>query len=205
MAWYDVVIAFDTETTGLKSDAEIVELGVVHYYKGKKVREWSSFFCPRFADRNNPDVQKAMQVNGIDWDKLLTHAPTFRKMAEAVEAEMSEAVWVAHNADFDVRMLRQEFARLERPMAFQPELVLCTKNLDFVLSPGQAGYKLENVAKRWGVVQDGAHRAIVDAQACGDVLAKMIESGKLPEDPLQAQTLVKEGDAKWRSRPKGVW
>lgn len=203
MAWWDAVIAFDTETTGLKADAEIVELGVVHYYKGQRAREWSSFFCPQNADRNNPDVQKALEVNQISWDDLVG-APSFVSMMEQVESEMSEAVWVAHNAEFDMRMLRQEFSRCSRVLRFPPQLVLCTKNLDYVLNPGNAGYKLADVTNRWGVKPDGAHRATVDARACGDVLAKMVESGKLPDDLTRAREMVKTGDVKWRARFQGA-
>lgn len=199
MAWWDAVIAFDTETTGLKSDAEIVELAVVHYYKGKRVREWSSFFCPQSANKDNPDVQKALEINKISWDELVG-APSFASMMDQVESEMSEAVWVAHNAEFDMRMLRQEYSRGARTMRLPPQLVLCTKNLDCVLSPGKSGYKLADVTARWGVPQDGAHRAVVDARACGDVLAKMVESGKLPEALTHAREMVKTGEEKWRAQ-----
>lgn len=206
MSWQDdVILAFDTETTGLKSDAEIVELGVVHYYRGNQVREWSSFFMPRFAKRDDPDVMKAMEINKIDWEELLIRAPTFRKMCEDVQKELSEAVWVAHNAEFDVRMISQEYKRLETEQRHPPRLVLCTKLLDFMINPGQSSYKLEAVAQRWGVMQLGAHRAVVDAKTCGEILARMIRIKDLPKDIEGMQAFMKEADKKWRSRPKGVW
>ena len=204
MGLWDVVIAWDTETTGLGSDAEVIELGVVTYYKGQKIKEWSSFFCPRWAKPSDPNVAKALEINQINFDMLIGHAPTFTKMAEQVAAEMSEAIWVAHNSSFDERMLSYEFKRLGLPVP-KPQLAICTKNLDYILSPGQPGYKLGQVSERWGVVPGGAHRAVWDAQACGDVFAKMVETGRLPDEMEKVGSMMKTAEQQWKSRPKGTW
>lgn len=204
MEWADAFISFDTETTGLDSKAEILELGVVHYYKGQRVREWSTFFTPQNAKKDDPDVLKAMEINHITWD-MLKGAPTFKEVAEQIECEMSELVWVAHNAEFDIRMLDQEFKRLGGYMGFKPKVVACTKALDFYLNPKQKGYKLGDVCERWKVMQSGAHRAIVDAQACGDVFYRMVQTGKLPETMEQADALVKTAEQSWKKRPRGTW
>jgi len=202
MITFDDFLAFDTETTGLSSSAEVIELGVAYYHRGVKVRSWNSFFCPVVSKKEDPNVQEALKVNGIEWEWLLYNAYTFRKKVEEIEREMSEVIWVAHNADFDMRMLRQEFQRLDRKPSFEPQFVFCTRFLDVYLSPNQPGYKLQDVCARWGVTQQGAHRAVVDAEACGQVFVNMLGSGRLPYDVGQAHSFVKTGEQQWKNRPR---
>lgn len=199
--WLDNVISIDTETTGLSEKAEIVEIAAVHYYQGRKVREWSTFCMPVLAKKDDPDVVRALEVNKIEWDYLVYNAFTFRKQVDRIYEELSDVVWVAHNMEFDLRMIRSEFKRQGRDLAF-PHVAVCTKLLDCLFNPGQNSYKLVDVAQRWHVPQVDAHRALVDAQVCGQVFVNMIAAGRLPPTMEEGTRLLQEGERAWRNRPR---
>lgn len=165
---------------------------------GKVVREWSSLLCPEDVDWTHPDVMKALEVNRIAFGDL--HGkPTFEQILPDLLVELTCPVLVAHNAEFDARMINGELKRLGRP-ALAPQLLVCTKNLANHLNGGQPGNKLAQVAERFGIVQEDAHRAAVDARVCGLVLAEMHRRALLPANDEAMTTLCRRAAAQWRGR-----
>lgn len=198
MAWYDHFTAFDTETTGLDSRARIIEIGIVHFYKGEVVREWSALIHPNGVDWEDPNVKKALEINKIAFADI-QGKPLFEEVRLELMQELSEEVWVAHNTPFDLRMMNQELTLLHEKFTYQPELILDTMSLDNFLNPMAGKRRLELVAPRWGVTFEDAHRAVVDARTCGKVLAAMAKAGKLPEDPKEMAELQKNAAATWEN------
>ena len=201
MAWFDgVILAIDTETTGFGPHARILEVAVVHFYKGEVIRECSALLHPNGIDWDDLKVKEALMVNKLTFEEI-QGKPLFEEVRLELMQEMGEEIWVAHNASFDVQMLLQELQALgEEDFPFKPALILDTMALDYILSPGVYGHKLADTCQRWGVKQDDAHRSVVDARACGDVLAKMIASGKLPAELGQMQALQKEATEAWKCK-----
>lgn len=174
-------LAFDTETTGFRSDARIVEIGCVLFDDGEPVERWSSLIHPVGIDWEDANVKKALEVNKLAAAEIET-GPTFDKIVDELLAAFSSAgIWVAHNAEFDLRMLSQEFQRLGHPrIPLEPARgVRCTLALSRALHPRERGHKLSEAAARWGIVPDGLHRASSDALTCGRILNAM---GELPTD-----------------------
>ncbi len=201
MAWHDNFTVFDTETTGLDESARIIEIGVVHFYKGKIVREWTALIHPNGVYWEEEKVQKALAVNKITFDEICGK-PLFEEVRLEFLQEMSEEVWVAHNIKFDVRMVTQELKRLGEKLEYQPDLQLDTMTLDVRLNPGKMPRTLEAVAERWGVVYDVSHRAVADARTCGQVLWNMVRAGRLPDDPRAMRQLQLEGAEAWAHRER---
>lgn len=198
--WTDGWAAFDSETTGLGSDARIVELAVVTFDRGsdgvlRAVREWSQMLCPGDIDWESKDVKKALEVNRLTRAELVDK-PLFSDVLADFLVELSHPVWVAHNADFDVRMVNQELQRLRRP-DLSPQLLVCTKNLAAHMRLS-ARNRLSDVAGYFKVQQEDAHRATVDAAVCGKVLAAMLAAGKLPAEDLAMHQLCAQASASWR-------
>lgn len=181
----DTFLSIDIESSGFGKDAQILELGVVHFWKGKPVRKWSSLVCPLNLSFTDEKVAAALAVNKIPIESLMYSALTFKKTCERFEAELGEPLWVMHCSDFDMRMLRQEYERLGRDMPFPPELLVCTKALDLLLNPGLKGHKLEDLITRWGTPGASAHRALDDAEACGYIFAAMLENASLTGDQFK--------------------
>ena len=187
MRWIDHFTGFDGETTGVGKRACLVEFACVHFVRGRKVASWSTFLNPPSVDWEDEQVKEALKVNGIRREQL-KDAPTFKEIAPTLMDELGAAIWVAHNAPFDMRILEYEFQRLGAPMPWRPGLLVDTQALAMKLDgarPFTKGYKLLDVAARLGVTPGGAHRAEVDATTCGEILVALG-----PKLPVRARELA---------------
>ncbi len=207
VTWGDSWVSFDTETTGFGPMARVLEVGVVYFEHGKPVDEWSTLLSPPDLDWNHPDVMKALAINQLTEAKCAGAPNDDASGVVAVEllGRLQEDVWVGHHVEFDIRMIQQEMDRAKIPFAFRPSLVLCTKQLSNKLHPNEKGHKLQEVAPRWGVVQEDAHRAVVDAKVAGLVVQSMLQSDKLPIQGAEMVSFSKEAALGWNKRPKGRW
>ena len=130
----------DIETTGGKYNEEgITEIAIYRFDGHRVVDQFSSLVNPQ------RDIQPFVQrLTGIN-SKMLVNAPKFFEVAKRIVEITDGAVIVAHNAEFDYRILRTEFDRLgyayERPS-------VCTVELAQKLIPGLPSYKLGKL-DRW--------------------------------------------------------
>lgn len=196
----DLFVALDVETTGFGPSAHVIEVGVVTFEKGEVVRSWSSLLHPAGVDWDSSKVQEALAINHIKREDLKGQ-PTFEEIFADLLLELSCPVWVAHNVDFDLGMLRQERARmngLDAPALLTPRLALCTMLLSREIHSREKGHKLGETAARWGVVQDGEHRAASDAITCGRILHAMRTRKALPENFGELEVFYKQATVKRR-------
>ena len=184
--WWESFIAFDTETTGLYDDARVIDVAAVRFEKGKIVDHYWSLINPGDeVNWDDPGVQKAMAVNQLTREEL-KDAPSFEQVFAPLMAAFAQSpIWVAHNKAFDLRMIKAERMRLQQKLGKdladqvpKPAVVICTMLVDRILNPTKHHIKrnLASVCERRGVMPDSAHRALVDAEACGKVLWQMVET-----------------------------
>jgi hypothetical protein len=101
-------IVFDTESTGTSKNDIIIQLGYVAY--DERFNEISTYEKIWKSDRKSNKF--ALQIHGIS-DKQISSSPynlkmELKKFLELVsELKHNNGVLVAHNAAFDMRMLRQ--------------------------------------------------------------------------------------------------
>lgn len=175
-------LAFDTETTGVDSDARIVDLAAVLFTDGQPIMCWSTLINPGDIDWDLLSVQQALEVNGLTRDDLV-NAPTFPEVWSTFMAICSWAndTYCAHNGQFDLRMLDQELDRIgsswrcffaSRPC---PTRTIDTMLADFVHRPGYFKRRLDVASAAWKVPQESAHRAMSDALTCGRLLVAMAD------------------------------
>lgn len=93
---------------------------------------------------------------------MLRNAPKFYEIAKRIVEITENCTIVAHNAQFDFRILRTEFKRLG--FDFSRE-TLCTVELAKDLIPDQASYSLGKLTRSLGIPVSDRHRAAGDAQA----------------------------------------
>ncbi|PWK19524.1 DNA polymerase-3 subunit epsilon [Xanthomarina spongicola] len=93
---------------------------------------------------------------------MLKNAPKFYEVAKRIIEITEDCVIVAHNAEFDYRILRTEFKRLGFPYKRK---TLCTVSLSKTLIPDQASYSLGKLARSLGIPVSDRHRANGDALA----------------------------------------
>lgn len=164
-------VVLDTETTGLDpaEGHRIIEIGCLelegHVPTG---RNWRSYLHP---ERDIPE--EAMRVHGLTLETLST-APFFAAIADDLLAFLGEAPLVIHNAEFDLKFLNAEFARIARPpipMARAIDTIAIAKRR----FPG-ARYSLDELCKRFGIdiSARSKHGALIDAELLAQVYLELI-------------------------------
>jgi DNA polymerase-3 subunit epsilon len=93
---------------------------------------------------------------------MLRNAPKFYEVAKRIVEITEDTILVAHNAQFDYRILKTEFRRL----GFEFERkTLCTVELAQDLIPNQESYSLGKLSRALGIAVSDRHRAAGDALA----------------------------------------
>lgn len=147
----------DIETTGGKYNEEGITEIAIYKFDGHKVVD-------QFISLVNPerDIQPfVVNLTGINSNMLRT-APKFYEVAKRIVEITEDCILVAHNAQFDYRILRTEFKRLG--FGFKRK-TLCTVELAKKLIPGQDSYSLGKLARSLGIPVSDRHRANGDAMA----------------------------------------
>lgn len=93
---------------------------------------------------------------------MLRNAPKFYEVAKRIVEITENCIIVAHNAQFDYRILNTEFERLG--FLFKRK-TLCTIELSKQLIPNQTSYSLGKLARALGIPVSDRHRASGDALA----------------------------------------
>ncbi len=118
----------------------------------------------KFISLVNPerDIQPfVVNLTGIN-SNMLKSAPKFYEVAKRIVEITEDCIIVAHNAQFDYRILRTEFKRLG--FGFKRK-TLCTVELSKQLIPDQASYSLGKLTRALGIPVSDRHRANGDAMA----------------------------------------
>jgi len=93
---------------------------------------------------------------------MLRNAPKFYELAKRIVEITEGSIFVAHNANFDYRVIKMEFERL----GFEYEReTLCTVELSKLIIPGHQSYSLGKLTRALGIPVSDRHRASGDAMA----------------------------------------
>ncbi|HWC87888.1 MAG TPA: exonuclease domain-containing protein [Solirubrobacteraceae bacterium] len=160
------LLVVDTETNGLSGDGcEITEVGAVLVGGGELHERWSSLV------RTAAPLRRGIQrFTGIS-QAMVDAAPDPEPVLRELEDRLADKVFVAHNAAFDRRVLRQAFERIGLEWPNPP--VLCTASLARALLPLQRVRRLSALADALGIEVEIAHRALSDAETCARVLCAL--------------------------------
>ena len=163
----------DVETTGGKFNEEgITEIAIYRFDGNKIVDQFSSLVNPQREIQ--PFVQRLTGINS----KMLVNAPKFFEVAKRIVEITEDAVLVAHNAEFDYRIIRTEFKRLGFDFERQS---LCTVDLAQKLLPDLPSYKLGKLVRSLGIPISDVHRAHGDAQATVELFKVLLEKDSQKE------------------------
>ncbi|NAS13397.1 exonuclease domain-containing protein [Poritiphilus flavus] len=147
----------DIETTGGKYDEEGITEIAIHRFDGHHVVD-------KFVSLVNPEreIQPfVVNLTGIN-KKMLRSAPKFHEVAKRIVEITQDAVLVAHNAQFDYRILRTEFRRLGYNYERK---TICTVSLSQKLIPEAESHSLGKLVRSLGIAVSDRHRADGDAIA----------------------------------------
>ena len=176
----DFYLFFDTETTGLPrnwnalaSDVEnwprLVQLAWIMYDEdgtqeesGNSIIFPESFIIPADASR----------VHGITTERAMAEGIPVKSALEIFRNKISESEYlIAHNIDFDEKILCAEFIRAEMSNDFQKKKKICTMKsaVNFCAIPSSRGYKWPSLAelhqKLFSETFKDAHDAFADISA----------------------------------------
>ena len=172
------VVVFDTETTGCSWYDEICQIAAVEYIGGVRARTFARYICP--TCEMNPFAE---MVHGLSVDFLSEHglAPE-EAMRQFFEFVGDDVLLVAHNATFDMRMVRQECRKFG--LAFVPRGVeTCdTLTLSRRLRPDLPSHKLSYLIDALDIDGVNSHDALDDALACAGVFFTFLKETMAERD-----------------------
>jgi DNA polymerase III epsilon subunit family exonuclease len=166
---------FDCETTGTKFDVdEVVSVAVVRL--DPDGMETVRFV--RLVRPSRPIPAEATAVHGISDDDVFS-APRLAEIAWELLDLLDGAIFVGHNARFDLGMLQHGFARAE--IEYCPLGVACTLDAFRLLEPLAENHRLQSICERHGIVLGEAHEALSDVLATAALLRVLLDGGISPE------------------------
>ncbi|MFY0644379.1 MAG: GIY-YIG nuclease family protein [Bacteroidia bacterium] len=157
----DLVYAIvDIETTGGSSGNRMTEIAICKT-DGKEILSY-------YETLINPEVfipHSISLLTGITNDMVST-APSFKEVANQIDEELRDCVFVAHNVSFDYPIVKNHFADLDQNFNRKK---LCTVRLSRGIIKGQASYSLGKLCQNLGISNKNRHRAMGDAQATAEL------------------------------------
>ncbi len=157
----------DIETTGGKYNEEGITEIAIYKFDGHEVVD-------QFITLVNPEreIQNfVVKLTGIN-NKMLKTAPKFHEVAKRIIEITKDCIIVAHNAEFDYRILKNEYSRLGYEYKRDS---LCTVTLSKALIPDQPSYSLGKLCRGLGIPVSERHRANGDALATVKLFKLVLE------------------------------
>ena len=149
-------------------------------YKGQKITEISIFIfdgvnvIDEFTTLVNPEAPIPTfitNLTGIN-QAMVRNQPKFYEIAKKVEEITKDAIFVAHNVNFDYNIIQAEFKSLG--FNFKRKK-LCTVRLSRKIIPGLKSYSLGNICADEGIPISARHRARGDVEATVELFRRLIE------------------------------
>lgn len=99
-------VVLDTETTGFYNSDGIVELSILEIVNGV----YTGIHIHYYINPIIKSSEAAEKVHNLSYDRLKGE-PTFDQVAESIISFIGHSQIIAHNANFDMRMLNNELQR----------------------------------------------------------------------------------------------
>ena len=192
-------IVLDTETTGLDPNDghRIIEVACIeldnHLPTG---RFYHTLIHP---DRDIPE--ESTRVHGLTIDKF-ADSPRFAAVADDLLSFIGDSRLVIHNAEFDIRFLNAEFARLER-VAFPLERAIDTIALAKRKFPG-GRYSLDELCRRFNIDLSvrAKHGARIDAELLAQVYLELVGGRQARLQLAPGDAALAEGALRIQAKPR---
>lgn len=149
-------VIFDTETTGLDKDDEIVELSIINGY-GDEL--YHSMFKPE--KEISPEASQKTGIVNAD----LVNEPLFKDEFTKILSLLAGGVAVGHNVGYDIRMLKQTAERYGLPTGAIDDLSLSSFDTCSIARKQMQSenYRLETLYRMiTGDTEEQKHRATYD-------------------------------------------
>lgn len=192
-------VVFDVETTGLSNQYDhIIELAAVKVKDGEIIDQFE-----RFSNPHEPLSDTIKNLTHIT-DDMLEDAPEIDEVLTEFKEWVGDAIFVAHNASFDMGFIDTGYERLG--FGESTNGVIDTLELSRTINTEYGKHGLNYLAKKYGVELTQHHRAIYDTETTAYIFIKMLkqlEELNVKNHKDINQSLSNE-DAYKRARPNHV-
>jgi len=155
-------VVVDVETTGGRPGLHrVTEIGAVKIRDGEIIDEWSSLINPQRSIPAN--ITRLTSIS----NEMVIDAPIFAEIADSFANFMGDAIFAAHNVNFDYGFINAEFKMIDRQFR-HPKICTCSSMRK--LYPGYASYSLKNLCREFQIDLKSHHRALCDAKAAAELL-----------------------------------
>ncbi|MDX1515279.1 MAG: exonuclease domain-containing protein [Woeseiaceae bacterium] len=155
-------VVVDVETTGGRGERHrVTEIGAVKVQGGEIVDRYSTLINPQ-----RPIPPSITRLTGISAE-MVADAPYFADIAEQFDEFLGDAIFVAHNVEFDYGFIAQEYRRIGQRFR---RARLCTCASMRRLYPGHRSYSLAALCRAYDIPLTSHHRALCDAEAAAELL-----------------------------------
>ncbi|MFK5878849.1 MAG: exonuclease domain-containing protein [Flavobacteriaceae bacterium] len=194
-------VILDIETTGGKYNEEGITEIAAYKFDGHEIVD-------QLITLVNPEKEIqpfVVRLTGIN-NGMLKNAPKFHEIAKRIVEFTEDAIMVAHNANFDYRILKTEFRRLG--FDFKRE-TLCTVELTKKLIPDLESYSLGKLCKILCIPVSNRHRAegdalatvklfklLIDKDVDKEIIKSNIKQGVEKELPSKLQSILDDVPSK---------
>lgn len=150
------LVFVDVETTGGSAhSSRILEIGALRVEDGKVVAT-----LRQVLDPDEPVPAWITKLTGIEQAETVGQ-PRFADVFAHLQPMFRDAIFVAHNVDFDYSFFTSEYRKLGHHFTMDK---LCTVRLSRALYPEERSHKLDAVIARHGYTVSNRHRAFDDAE-----------------------------------------
>jgi DNA polymerase-3 subunit epsilon len=146
-------VFFDTETTGLGPDAEIIEVSVIDH---DGIELFDSLVRP-----NGRIPLDAMQIHGIS-NEMVKDMPIWPDIWPALRTVLNGRYIGIYNAEFDLRMIRQTHQVYNLAWDLTTGKIFDIMKLYADYTGSQRWVSLEKAGRQCGIPLPNAHRARAD-------------------------------------------
>ncbi|WP_319501510.1 3'-5' exonuclease [uncultured Draconibacterium sp.] len=157
----------DIETTGQSyKNGKITEIAI-YQHNGQEITD-------SFSTLINPEMDIPFfitELTGIN-NEMVRTAPKFYQVAKKIIEMTTGRTFVAHNASFDYKFIKEEYARLGYNYHRK---TMCTVKLSRKLLPGHPSYSLGKLCADLGIEINGRHRAAGDALATAKLFDILVD------------------------------
>ncbi len=163
-------VVLDFETTGLRNEDTIIEIGYVWIRDGKIKDERSTLVNP-----GKPISRRITKITGISTE-MVKDAPYLSDIIEGFSRFLRGKLIVAHNASFDMRFLNNAL----KDAGLDPiNEYICTMRMFRAykkeMGISTPGAKLSDLTAFFTLHNDRAHRALEDAQVTAKAFMNMAQ------------------------------
>lgn len=155
-------VVVDVETTGGRPGLHrLTEIGAVKMIGGKVVGEFQTLLNPQRSIP--PNITRITNIT----NEMVADAPLFVDIAERFRDFMGDAIFVAHNVNFDYGFISAEYEMIDQRFRYPK---LCTVASMRRHYPGHRSYSLKNLSRDFEIDLKSHHRALCDAKAAAELL-----------------------------------